>query len=307
MKYTIITLILFVVLKANADTPALAYPYKLDSYNGVIQLKSTPFDHYGGFGESYILNKISGDTLYKMDRYLWQPSKIDDTGEYIVSVESWPGTNPLNEIVAIRFYNKGVLIKEIKLSELTQDSSKFFYSVSHISWYENSEINGKEFKILSSDRGMYTFNIENGEIIKKELIEDLENGYSFKKTPIQYNDSLKYPYRIIYPQIRSSADFFDVFNEEMPFRIFNYTHPEKDSVETESFYCMIMIDTNGNGSLVRFEVEDEEAYQYLYGGNDNRQKLIGEFIKRQEFDTSIIPKGISKWVFSTWVYIEKIE
>lgn len=288
-----------------ADTPAPAYPYEMLTQNEKIKLTSTPFEFYGGYGESFVINESSNDTLYKLDQYLWQPTKIDNYGEYLVSVESWPGKNPLTEITALRFYKVGKEYRTIKLSEITNDSSRFFYSVSHISWYVNCEIREQEFKILLKDGSLHRFDLETGRKISTEIVSNLD--IDFISTSINYNDSVNYPVRSEFPSLASSIDFYEAFNSSMPFRIFKYSHSEKDSVKTKVFYGMLMIDSNGKGELLDFDIADEEMKNYFFGIDKQSQKEISEFISKQIFDTSSLPKGISKWVFSTWIFVEQKE
>lgn len=305
MKQVVFILISLLSLPAFADTPAPAYPYEMLSENENIKLTSTPFEFYGGFGESFVIEESSEDTLYKLDQYLWQPTIIDDLGEYLVSVDACPGTAPLTEITALSFFRHGKLYKTIKLAEITNDSSQFFYSVSHISWYENCEIKEKEFQVLLQDGSLHKFDLETGRKISTEIVDGLD--IDFVELSIAYNDLIYYPRSSDFPPLASSIDFYEAFNSSMPFRIFNYQHPDKDSVKTEAFYGMLMIDSKGKGTLVDFDIENEEMQNYFFSRDKQGQKKISEFISQQTFDTSSLPIGIPKWVFSTWIYIEQKE
>lgn len=307
MKNIIFIFLLFISVRVLADSLAPAYPYEMKSSNGLYKLSSIPFESYGVFGTSYIINETSLDTVYKLDEYLWQPTKIDDSGKYIVSIKSWPGKDPLDKITAIRFYRNGELYNSAKLSKLTNDSSYFFYSVSHISWYNNSEIDGQNFRILLKDGSLHTFDLKTGEIISSESLKNKENEISFSELPLRYNDSIQYPNPFEFPDLRSSIDFYKAFNSTMPFRIFSYSYPEKIRVNTEAFYCMLMIDSKGSGQLVDFEFDDRKMRESIFGTDKPYQRKIAEFISKQKFDTSTLPEGIPKWVFSTWIYIEQKE
>ena len=59
--------------------------------------------------------------------------------------------------------------------------------------------------------------------------------------------------------------------------------------------------------LVDFDIENEEMDNYFFGSDKQSRKNISEFISKQTFNTSTLPKGIPKWVFSTWIYIEQKE
>ncbi len=302
----ILLLFLSTTKQLLADSPAPVFPHEMTSENSKYILSSVPYHIFGAFGKSYVIDVKSKDTIYVLDQYLKQPVLIDNSGKYIVQINSWPAKDVIQEIDAVTIYKNGIKTKSIRLSELITDTTKLLYSVSHIMWYNVFKIRDQKIIIKTRSQDLLTFDLKTGAKANNLSNQKSIDKESFVKPRIKLNDSIKYPNDTRFPTLSNGKDIYTSFNSEtFGFRIFSDEEISSIKVPTKAFYLIILIDQSGKGRLEKFYIEDVNHYQRLFGAK--QEKEISEFINSVTFDSSLIPPEIGNWAFASWIYIEEKE
>ncbi len=154
-----------------ADQVAENRVYCKYSPNNKYVIEMNPSEKYGEKGSGKVFSIANGEKdslLWTIDWYAFEVF-IHDDGIHLIRFGPWPSfTNEL----AISFYSRNNLIKQYKIDQLVLDLSTVSRSVSHFEWNseETSVKTGfsedyKLYTIVTTDKIVYQFNSEGGEII----------------------------------------------------------------------------------------------------------------------------------------------
>lgn len=189
MKLLFSILFLFVVVISYADQPREKYSFYNEDSTFLLKKTKTTFDSTfvedGEFTyydykfieeiwslfdlkDSTILYEFSDSSLY------FQTAIISDDGMSIVVVNDY--SPDYGETSFVKFYNRGVLIKEYFLFDILEKFSNCSFSASHMSWCFDFWI-GKDqkFVIHTYEFKELTFDISSGLLIDKKYFKGIDD------------------------------------------------------------------------------------------------------------------------------------
>ena len=292
-------LIFLLPVKGYSDSLAPATAYKLKSENGRYALHTYPFSYYGIGGEAFVIDTEEMDTLYGFDQHLGFVSRIDNSGDYVVTIDSWPFKNESLGVVVIKFYKRGELIKSITLDKLVFESFQYCYSVSHISWYESSAISGNILQVKTCENQLFEFDLGSGEKISVKEATNIE----LARPEIIYRTTEDYPRLESIPKLKSTDDLMEEMNKILHFSV--YENYRSIPLDTKTTSLMLFLTVNSNGVVVvkRLGDENKDNLPDYFETPEEKTQEIMSFLKSCEFDTNQIPSGIRKWLFHFTLYV----
>lgn len=174
MRYVLIIFLFLFPLAANADEGR--YRTLFTSSNGKYEFRiSTPKWEERDIREWSLIEKATGTVLYKISEGRWSlplmTVLVSDDGRNITAIDDYSASEPKKDLDVLIFYREGKLVKKYTLGEILDDIDNITHSASHFRWefsekplaVVNSKLKFKTYELIS-----YTFDINSGEILKKE-------------------------------------------------------------------------------------------------------------------------------------------
>lgn len=195
MKLILLVILLVIPFIAKADEAR--HQFVFTSPNGKYE-----FRNIQNYSDNWsLIEKDTGKEKYQITApYLYQMTVlVSDDGKTLVAVEDYPEKHrgPLDPPVSNRdvmsFYRDGGLVKKYKLGELV-NAETVTYSVSHFYWFTGKDwetMADSKLSFMTLELVHYTFDVNTGEILKKETDPILKNDdlYIYGKIKWLKNDS----------------------------------------------------------------------------------------------------------------------
>ena len=219
MRFFYFTLVLLgFALQSYADTESRAVPYQINSENEKYSLHAIPFEYYGAVGESYVIDNKNEDTLYRIDEYLKYDILLDNTGQYIIAINTFAYYQAFQDIIAFSIYFKGICIERVRLNEIIGDTTNLFYSTQHVLWLSDYAINNTEFIIKTFENKAFIFGFK--ERLKEANLNEVSISDYFKLRTTYY-DTIDYPNHFEFPFLINGKALFDSFNFSHSYKVFD--------------------------------------------------------------------------------------
>lgn len=178
-------MVLTVVAGAKADEEVAPRPYVTVAGEGTYYFKMVPAPNspndpqrMQGSGRAYRV--VAGN----QDELLWSTSEwyayrvlLSDDGRYLVCLGNWPsGRLPSSGHLAVRFYDRGKVLKSYSTKDLVLDPDKIQPSVSHYEFVRETprfvEPYGYVFRLVTVDGLEYLFDVQTGSVISKKKLKE---------------------------------------------------------------------------------------------------------------------------------------
>ncbi len=131
-----------------------------------------------------MFEKSSEKEIYRIIDHFW--SKIvlvSDDGKSIVAVDDYSIRDYAKNLEVLTFYQNGIKTKGYKLSDLFDKKILAYGTVSHFRWSnfdeEKDKIDKSKFNLTTYELNNFTFDVNTGEILKKERDKALTNDSVF--------------------------------------------------------------------------------------------------------------------------------
>lgn len=292
-------------------------PWKLKIGND-IKIESIPYKmHNGGdlgITKVYKKNKL----LYSIDEYFKDFVTIDESREYLISVNTrarkrWVYDNDKNEFrgEVLKIYRNGELTHSINFEDLPIYTSNMYESdIEEIYWLKKHEILQQSpiytindtLKILTIDEQILSINLSTGELLASRSlaendIEEIVNTFPTRKIKVM---SSKKQRKIIQrrsgrlsrllPQLPRLKNW-----QTLEKALSNYLseNQSKDIIDEKVYVRRLLI--NRKGKCEKCTVSNDDA---------ELEKIIEDWIYQQKFQTRFIPRYTDKYDFSGLVYLE---
>ena len=170
-------LLLLTPFAAKADQPR--WKNKFTSQNGQYELQWV-----SGVRDKEkwkLIEKKSAEQLYELEAEELGAMTVlvSDDGINLIAVDDWSQRDASDDLEVLSFYRQGKVIKQYTLKQLLTNADNIESSVSHFSWFfksRNLVIKDSQISLTTFDLVNYTFDITNGEILKKQRDAILSDG-----------------------------------------------------------------------------------------------------------------------------------
>jgi hypothetical protein len=119
-----------------------------------------------------VMNTSSKKILYEIETTAGQKSvSVSNDGQFVVIINDWPVGSPRDTLEMVTIFNKGQLLKKIRLNELIVNTFNVSKSVSHFSWtldYPIVAFNSDEIKFTTFELNDFKIKISSGETCKSK-------------------------------------------------------------------------------------------------------------------------------------------
>lgn len=140
------------------------------------------YEKYSGNGYAYkVTNSLIDSLMWETDNWYAYNVYLSNDGHYLMNPGPWP-VSPIDSTdLALTFYKDGKQLKSYYTLDLIKDTSKVVYSASHYKYCCWSKFYPyrDEYKVITMDKLIYTFDITTGEIISIKKIGWLDKRLNY--------------------------------------------------------------------------------------------------------------------------------
>ena len=227
------------------------------------------------------------------------PSFLNNNGKSLITTKYWLwGHDDFDDQVLIQFYINGKKGKKYYLKDLVTDNSVLQRTSSHSLWFDNMFIHLDTFYVMTLENKTISFNANTGELIGKTNSALTLKKFKKDKLPVLkkvYVENIKYPDKYQFPNLTDNKEFHNSL-------IRSLKKTEVKDYDSCKFYISIgcVIDRQGKCEIFYLNAsinhEDKD--------NPEWKKQVQDWVLRQKYKITLIPKNCDKWVFEEFFYLK---
>jgi hypothetical protein len=196
MKILLFVFLLLAPLLVKADEPR--YTFSFTSPNGKYELRVNPDERSRAIWS--LVEKDTKKILYEIDgQFQSFTVLVSDDGKNVVAIDDYSERKPEDNPEILQFFLDGKKVKSYKFSELLENTNIITHSVSHFYFLLNANklaLSGTKLNLTTFELFNYEFDINTGEMLKKERDPRLSGGAVYAYGDIRGSMSGKHQMKI---------------------------------------------------------------------------------------------------------------